>query len=162
MNSGNREEYYLNYERLLDEAYCLNITVKELNLHGNKGKVNGNRIAIKKDIPTLREKACVLAEELGHYYTTVGNISNQDIVSNRKQELIARLIAYDKQIGLIGIIKSYESGCHNIYEMAEYLDVTEEFLLDAIECYRGKYGEYAKIDHYIIYFEPHLGVMKIL
>lgn len=33
------------------------------------------------------EKACVLAEELGHHYTAVGDIIDQSYYSNRKQEL---------------------------------------------------------------------------
>ena len=33
------------------------------------------------------EKACVLAEELGHHYTTVGDIIDQKESENRKQEL---------------------------------------------------------------------------
>ena len=36
------------------------------------------------------EKASVLAEELGHYYTTVGNILDQEDAGNRKQEHKAR------------------------------------------------------------------------
>ncbi len=76
----------------------------------------------------LMEKSCILAEELGHHYTTVGNILDQSSVSNRKQELRARMWAYNKLIGLMGIIKSYEHGCQSYHEMAEYLDVTEEFL----------------------------------
>ena len=38
--------------------------------------------------------------------------------------------------------------------MAEYLDVTEEYLEEAIDCYKAKYGLYVSIDNYIIYFEP--------
>ena len=45
--------------------------------------------------------------------------------------------------------------------MAEYLDVTETFLADAIERYRSKYGMFATLDNYIIYFEPCLAVAEI-
>mgnify|MGYP003379396717 FL=1 len=112
-------------------------------------------------IETSAEKSCILAEELGHHYTTVGNILDQSSVSNRKQELRARMWAYNKLIGLIGIIKSYEHGCQSYHEMAEYLDVTEEFLRDALEKYRQKYGVCTTVDNYIIYFEPGLGVVKM-
>lgn len=44
--------------------------------------------------------------------------------------------------------------------MAEYLDVTEEFLSDALESYRKKYGTCKAIDNYIVYFEPHLGILE--
>lgn len=37
-------------------------------------------------------------------------------------------------IELIGIVKAYETGCQNQYEIAEFLNVTEEYLLECIEC----------------------------
>jgi hypothetical protein len=152
----------LSYEDLVDEAYRSELQVKEMHLHANKGRIKGRRICIKKDIPTLKEKACVLAEELGHYYTSVGDILDLKYSDNRKQELKARIWAFDRQVGLIGIIKAYNSGCQNLYDMSECLDVTEEFLNEALECYRNKYGEFVKLDNYIIYFEPNLIVMKML
>jgi hypothetical protein len=152
----------LDYEGLLEEAYSLNLIVKEAEIYANKGRIKGNRIAIRKDIPTLKEKSCILAEELGHYYTSYGDILDQSTINNRKQELKARLWAYNKQIGLTGIIRAYEYGCYCLYDMADYLDVTEEFLHDAIKYYRGKYGEYTTLDNYIIYFEPNLGVFKLI
>ena len=126
------------------------------------GRISRNRVAIRKDIPTKTEKACVLAEELGHYYTTAGNILAQESVSDKKQERIARLWAYNKLIGLRGIIAGFESGCRNRYELAEFLGVTEEFLQDAVEAYRQKYGICTTIDNYVIYFEPALGVLELL
>lgn len=49
---------------------------------------------------TQTEKSCVLAEEIGRRYTTIGDILDQNDMNNRKQELRARLWAYNKQIGL--------------------------------------------------------------
>lgn len=123
--------------------------------------MKGNIIGINKKVKSQRKKSCILAEELGHYHTTVGNILNQSKSSNRKQELKARLWAYDKLIGLEGIIRAYQYGCQNYYEMADYLEVTEEFLLDTIEQYRSRYGVYTKLDNYIIYFEPNLRVTEV-
>ena len=152
----------MDYEGLLEEAYSLDLIVKEAPLLGNKGRIKDNRIAIRKDIPTLKEKSCILAEELGHFYTTYGDILNQSNTGNRKQEYRARLWSYDKQVGLLGIINSYEAGCKSLYDMADYLDVSEDFLQEALNCYKSKYGQYAVIDSYIVYFEPHLGVFKLI
>lgn len=151
----------MTYEKLLDEAQSEGLIVKEKYIPGYGGRIYKNRIAIHNEIRTSSEKSCVLAEELGHHYTTVGNILDQSSVSNRKQELRARMWAYNRQIGLLGIIKSYEYGCRSLYDMAEYLEVTEEFLKDALERYRQKYGMYTVVDNYIIYFEPGLGVVKM-
>ena len=67
------------YEALLDEACDIGLIVKEKPLQYNNGRIKGNRIAIRQDINTTTEKACVLAEELGHHHTSVGNILDMDI-----------------------------------------------------------------------------------
>lgn len=152
----------MTYGELLEEASMYNVHVKEKQMLAHDGLCKGNKIAIRKNIPTLKEKACVLAEELGHYHLTVGNILNQSNVSNRKQERLTRYYAYNKQIGIQGIIRAYEAHCKNLFEIADYLDVTESFLNEALTFYRSKYGEYLKLDNYIIYFEPNLAVMKIM
>ncbi len=151
----------LNYEELLIEADNNNLITKEKPLLANAGRIRGNRIAIKKDIPTQKEKACVLAEELGHFYTSTGNILDMEDAGNRKQEAHARLWAYNRQIGLQGIISCYKANCRTLHDMAEHLDVTEEFLNDAIECYRSKYGLCVQLDNYVIGFQPSLYIMEL-
>ena len=42
-----------------------------------KGLYCDGYIAINKDIETETERACILAEELGHYYTSSGDIIDQ-------------------------------------------------------------------------------------
>ena len=148
------------YEALLDEACDIGLIVKEKPLQYNNGRIKGNRIAIRQDINTTTEKACVLAEELGHHHTSVGNILDMDISANRKQERQARLHGYNHLIGLTGLINAYEHGCTNRYETAEYQEVTEEFLEECISCYREKYGVCKIVDNYIIYFIPNLAVFK--
>lgn len=148
------------YEELLDTAHAEGLIVKEMPLHSSDGRINGNRIAIRKNIDTTIEKACVLTEELGHHYTSVGNIIDMEYTGNRKQERQARLWGYNRSIGLLGLIRAYEHGCTNRYETAEYLEVTEEFLEECISCYREKYGVYKIVDNYIIYFIPNLAVFK--
>lgn len=152
--------FLTNYELLADEAYSMGLTVKEKPLHGSDGLIKGRRIAIRQDIPTLTQKADVLAEELGHHYTTVGNILDQANIDARKQERKARLWAYDKRIGLSGFIQGFRQHCHSRYELAECLGVTEEFLQEAIECYREKYGCMVELGGYIILFEPRLAVIE--
>lgn len=137
------------------------LIVKEKPLVNNDGRIYKNRIAIRTDLTDI-EKSCVLAEELGHYYTTVGDILDQSDDGNRKQEMRARLWAYDKKIGLHGIINAYEARRTSIDEMADFFDVTPEFLRDAIKCYKGKYGHYVTLDNYIIFFEPNLSVAKMI
>ena len=151
----------LTYEELLTLSDSENLIVKEKELSGYGGRIYKNRIAINRSLPTQVEKSCVLAEELGHHYTTTGDILDQSNTMNRKQEYRARLYGYNLKIGLTGLIRAYESGCRNFYEMDEYLDATEKYLKEAIDCYKAKYGLYVSIDNYIIYFEPFV-VIKII
>lgn len=152
----------MKYETLLDEAHQEGLIVKEKPLKYNDGRIKGKRIAIRNSIDTSAEKTCILAEELGHYETTVGDILDQRIAENRKQEFQARMYAYNKLIGLQGIIDCYEYGCNNVHEMAEYLEVTERFVIDALEAYEKKYGIQIKYKDYIVRFNPNLVVMKVI
>ena len=150
------------YDKLIIDADAQGVTVKEKPLEAHDGRIKGNKIAIRTNIPTRREKACVLAEELGHYFYTSGDIIDQSSTQNRKQELLARVKTYNHMVGLTGIVRSYEHGCRSLYEMAEYLEVTETFLADALEAYRLKYGEGITIDNYYITLEPYLSVAKMI
>ena len=151
----------MTYDELLIEAHENRLEVRELLLSANKGLIIQNRIGIKKDLDSKKDKACVLAEELGHYYTTDGDILDQTKQENVRQEFKARIWSYNKMIGLIGIVNAFNAGCINYFEMAEYLDVTEEFLLEALNYYKSKYGLYTKLDNYILYFHPSLSVVKL-
>lgn len=148
----------LTYEDLLMEADRIGLVVKEKPLPISDGRIKGKRIAIRQDIPTQAQKADVLAEELGHYYTTVGDIFNQATVGQEKQEQRARLYAYNLRIGLDGLLRAFKAHCQTTYEIANFLDVSEEFLMEAIERYRQIYGTGTMIDNYYIRFEPYLSI----
>ncbi len=143
----------MNYEALIEEADSGGITIKERPLTANDGRIRGTQILIRQNM-TDCQKACVLAEELGHYHLTAGDILDQSDISNQKQERTARLWAYNKMITLDKLVAAKKAGCRNGYEIAEHLDVTEEFLMDAISCYQAKYGKGLQKDHYLILFEP--------
>lgn len=151
----------MTYEELKTKHKDLNIVEMDLSeVKGLKGLYFDGNIALERKM-SQTEKSCVLAEELGHYYTTSGNILDQTDVSNRKQEYRARLYGFNLKIGLMGLIRAFEHGCRSASDIAEYLDVTEEYLQEAIDCYRSKYGMCTTVDNYAIYFIPALGVMKI-
>lgn len=149
-------------EQLEQEAFEDKVRVHDYYLGEDSLKgiyIDGN-VAINTSVSNSAEKTCVLAEELGHHHTSVGNIIDMENVSNRKQERQARLWGYNKLIGLTGIITAFRAGCQSRHEIAELLDVTEEYLQECIDCYRDKYGVYTEVDNYIIYFIPYLAVME--
>lgn len=151
----------MTYEELLAEADSQNIITKEKPLRANDGRIKDRHIAIRVDM-TETEKCCVMAEELGHYYTTVGDILDQESVNNRKQELKARLWAYKRLLPLNCFISAFRSGCNSLYEYADYLNVTETFLRDAIRRYKQIYGtDWVRVDNYAIRFCPELAIMVV-
>lgn len=149
----------MTYDELLIEADDNNLIVKEKPLLANKGRIKGDHIAIKHDLLTS-EKACVLAEELGHHFTTTGNIINQNCEADIKQERRARKWAYDKLVGLDGIIACHNRMCRSITDMATELNVTEQFIQESIQYLRDKYGVGVKYGKYIIVFYPSLYVIE--
>ena len=90
------------YDKLLEEADSENLYVIEnANFQSQaSGLINNDVIGINKNVRSYAKRNCILAEEIGHYKTTVGNIIDQSSAANRKQELKARRWAYNRLIGL--------------------------------------------------------------
>lgn len=154
----------MEHYKLLSEINNEGIEVIEMTFNGStKGLYADNIIAINKEIDTFKEKNCVLAEELGHHHTSFGNILELNAnIRNAKQEKRARNWAYEKLAGIVSIINAFEKGIRTKNDLAEYLDVTEEFLEQAVNHYREKYGTHYQVDNYIIYFEPSLQIVKLI
>ncbi|MCR1897804.1 ImmA/IrrE family metallo-endopeptidase [Irregularibacter muris] len=145
----------MKYEALLKLLENKDVEVIEIPLEGDlKGLYADNVIAINKNINTYTEKACVLAEELGHYHTTAGDILDQSKIENRKQELKARRWAVDKLIRIEDFIDAFDAGVQNRAELAEFLGVTENFIETAIDHFKGIYGLSHTIGEYTICFSP--------
>lgn len=142
-------------EILLDEAEKGNVKVVSLPLPGRlKGLYADNTIAINTHLQTTVERTCILAEELGHYYTTAGNILDQSKLINRKQEHKARRWAVRKLIKIEDFIRAFEDGIQNRTELAEFLEVTESFIALALKHFRNIYGYSVTLHNYIIVFDP--------
>ncbi len=94
-------------------------------------------IIINKNIPTYTERTCILAEELGHYYTGAGNLIlyGYDTPVAQKQERAARIWAYKKLAPPDQVYQACLSGMVCIYDYSEYFGVTEWFMNSAIEYY---------------------------
>lgn len=146
------------YEKIIDEFN--EIHIREIDIGNCKkwGKYCDNKILINSNM-TLTQKKCVLVEELGHHFTSYGDISDLTKVVNIKQELRARRWGYERLVCIRSIIQAYEYGCRNIYEMAEYLNVTASFLESVFKHYKEKYHTPIKIDTYLVSFHPLFGIL---
>ncbi len=150
----------MTYEALLELYKDQEVEIYEDNTL-LKGLYLDNTVIINKTMTTT-EKKCVLSEELGHYETTTGDILDQKVIENRKQERKARAWGYEKLLPLSKFIDAHKSRCQGGSELADFLDVTEEFLIEAIEYYKQKHGMFYHVDaKYCIIFEP-LGVFEKL
>ncbi len=152
------------FELLEQEAANDGVSVDRVRFNSErlKGLYVDGSIAISSSLATTAEQAEVFAEELGHHYTSCGNILNTSDPLCRQQELIARQWAYDRLVGLDGIVLAYKKKCTNMYEMAEELNVTESFLREALERYRHKYGRSVRFGDYVIFFVPSLAGVRFI
>lgn len=146
------------YEQWLQRADDIGLQVLEKMPFESqaKGLVCGNCIGLNQNLETVEEKTCVLAEEIIHTERNVGNIIDQRIEDNAKQEHKARRILYHELADLKSIAKLLKKGYKHTHEIAEKLGVTEELLHDAIYNYREEYGTYLFIGDDILYLEPTL------
>lgn len=157
-----------NFDKLLDECSQSGVNVEQGNLPENihaiyyDDKDTEPIVVINELLKTQSEQTCALAEELGHYHTSCGNLLTDKSIDKaiiRKQEYTAKKWAVQRLITIKSIIRAYEAGCRNLFEMAEYLNVTRDFLLDAFKKYNSIYGKYKERGNYIVCFDPP-GVLK--
>lgn len=154
-------------EELEDDIHSQNIDLQLADLpHGVSGffyedSFENKLIVVNQCINTQSEVCCVLAEELGHYHTSCGDLlsCDTDKVIIQKQENKARRWAHERLVSLDQIIKAYNAGARNRFELSQYIAVTEKFLDECIDYYKIKYGLYKALGAHIIYFDP-LGVFK--
>ena len=149
------------FEQLEEEAYTEGVDVIDYAFENPKlkGLYMDNTVALNKSLKTTAERNCILAEEMGHHYTSYGNITDQKDVRNRKQEHKARVWAYRKLLQPTDLIRAFENKCINRYEIAEYLDVTEEFLDETINYFKTQYPNGYMVDNYYIQFIPNLQIL---
>jgi len=150
----------MGYESLLRESDYNSVEVFEKNMPPSIKGLYCDRIIWINKRQNLKEKHCILAEELGHHFTSAGDILDQSTILNRKQEKKARNWAYKKLVPLRKIVLAHQLGIKNKYELADFLNVTESFLNDSINRYKEEYGLSKDINGMTICFEP-LGVIQM-
>ncbi|MEJ7528992.1 ImmA/IrrE family metallo-endopeptidase [Staphylococcus hominis] len=141
------------YEQLLTENEHIKIKDTHSLPDGYSGFYNDGIILIDKNLPETR-KAEVLYEELAHHKLTYGNILDQSKWINRKFESYARRHGYEAALPLRIIVEAHHYGVSNLYELAEYVQLSEEHVLEILEYYKTKHGYSTRYGKYVIQFEP--------
>lgn len=141
------------YEKMLIEHDY--IEVRETNVMPNDlhGLWLGDLILIKRNLSEIR-KAEVLYEELAHHKLTYGNILDQSKYINRKFENYARRHGYEAALPLRIIVEAHNYSVSNLYELAEYVQLSEEYIAEILKHYKNKYGIGTHYGEYLITFDP--------
>lgn len=147
------------FEKGVAQAEKMGLKVVE-NFHFScpkiRGLIRGKVILISSSVVTDAEKVSVLFEEMAHYQTNAGDITDQRVSNNRRQELKAHRKMVRDNLPLERIVKAIVSlGIDtNACEVAAELGVTEGFLKEAFDVYREEYGAHTKVGGYDVFFEP--------
>ncbi|MBA8760773.1 ImmA/IrrE family metallo-endopeptidase [Staphylococcus schleiferi subsp. coagulans] len=111
------------------------------------------KIYIKSSMSSAKKYETLL-EEFAHHKLTYGDILDQSQFNNRKFENYARRYSYETSMPLSGIVEAFEQGVRNLYELANFFEITEGYALDCIEHYKKKYGLQVRYGEYLIRLEP--------
>lgn len=141
------------YEKMLIEHDYIEIRETDVMPNDLHGLWLGDLILIKRNLSETR-KAEVLYEELAHHKLTYGNILDQSKWINRKFENYAKRHGYEAALPLRIIVEAHHYGVSSLYELAEYVQLSEEHVLEILEYYKTKHGLTTRYGKYVIQFEP--------
>lgn len=107
--------------------------------HHFKGFIHNNVVYLSNE---LRGPECYqcLQEEVAHFDLTVGDIVAGETLDDQKQENLARSKAMQRSVSLEGLIDCANRHITDADELAEYFEVTTEYLKLALQNYVDKKG----------------------
>jgi hypothetical protein len=128
-------QYFEDYAKL----NAIEVIDRELPCKKLKGLYVDRTVVLKPGMSSV-ERCCILAEELGHYATSKGNIVDYRVQRSRDQEHLARFWACER---LITFRKLQESCCRCwpcMSALASFWNISDEFLRNACACFKKEYG----------------------
>ena len=85
---------------------------------------------------TVLEQTVALAEEIGHYLRTHGDIVRQETVTQRKGERYGREFSYQMLLPVGDVETAFEDGVRDLGELSERFGLPCEFVREAILHYQ--------------------------
>ena len=129
-------------EHLLEVAENAGVTVFDMRLNNKSIAINhrcGYVIAYdSKKFDTAADLAVVLAHENGHYFKGAFYTEDTPELEVARCEYRANAWAYKAICPVERIKEAIKNNGENLWEIAEYLGLPEEFAAAAIEYYKGK------------------------
>ncbi|AGZ26233.1 ImmA/IrrE family metallo-endopeptidase [Staphylococcus pasteuri] len=141
------------YEEMLIEHDYIEVKETDVMPSDLHGLWLNDLILINSNLSETR-KAEVLYEELAHHKLTYGNILDQSKWINRKFENYAKRHGYEAALPLRIIVEAHHYGVSNLYELAQYVQLSEEHVLEILKHYKNKYGIGTHLGEYLITFDP--------
>ena len=140
----------MDLNKLYDIAEKENVKIYDWNIEDcdgiylNYDKINA--IALNYDeLGTYIDEKCTLAEELGHYYMDATYSFSSNYETKSRQEYRAKKWAYTTLIPFTDLKGALKKGITKIYDLAEYFEVSIEFMQNCIAYYTIK-GEINEIN----------------
>ena len=141
------------FEEICEEVYSDDIRIVPIEVakDGPKAlyiKANGRKLIALPHSDTEAQRTCMLTEQYGHYVTGDDRVLYYDKIADWKAEARARRYAHDRLL-TPDAIRIAAQNTDDEYEIAFALNVTVEFLRDAIDCFkaRGLWSEEPCIDN---------------
>lgn len=125
-------------ERLYDIAQRSDIFVYTLDTEQPSIaiEVDGIRaVSLRRDL-TKAEERSYLSHELGHHIKGALYRKETPCITRGRCELRANTWAAHRLIPIRSLYAAFRKGCVEVWQLAEYFDVTEDFILKTIEIYK--------------------------
>lgn len=134
------------------------ITVVTIPIDGHAGLlVSKGSVSVAYISPNVnrRKRAVILAEELGHHLTSVGDtvrIGDQRKIGRAEERAIRKAI--ELLVKPEDFIDAILAGIRNWPELSDYLDLPEDFLIKAVEVWMLTIGPCYCSRNSLLWFDP--------
>ncbi len=120
----------------------------------NAASVSNPVIAINSRVDITYEMNGLKAHELGHHHTCCMNLLGISPRLQVKYETLAQRWALNRTMPPDRLIEAYNAGARSLQELTDYLEVSEEYILQGIALYEGICGPETRYDGYTITWDP--------
>lgn len=125
-----------------------------------KGLCKGNVVYLNPN-QSSEQLPGTIGEEIAHYLTGVGDITEQDTNEKRKQEQRARDLGSTLVVSPLDYIDCFNQRLSTRWECAEYLGITVETLNEATAAYSRLNDGKLNYEDYTIFFRPN-GIIEVV
>lgn len=117
-------------------------------------KDNFTFITLNTHLDTDAKRCVTLAHELGHHYTHPPNLLIASKRTQDKYEHMATTWATNMLLPPFKLVEALKKGIRDVWDLAEYLGVTPEFIEQGLNLLQERYGQSVCINGCCLYFKP--------